>query len=78
MGAFTGTVQTYIRGDSIREELSDMIYNIDPEETPFISNVGKESVSATYYEWLTDSLSSAVTTSAFSKISVVICPARTC
>jgi hypothetical protein len=39
-----------------------MIYNIDPEETPFISNVGKESVSATYYEWLTDSLSSAVTT----------------
>ena len=49
MGAFTGTVQTYIRGDSIREELSDMIFSIDPEETPFISNVGKETVSNTYF-----------------------------
>lgn len=64
MALFTGTVHTYLRGDSIREELSDMIYNIDPEETPFISNVGKESTQATYYEWLTDSLASAVTNNA--------------
>lgn len=64
MSMFTGTVQTYIRGDSIREELSDIIYSVDPEETPFISNVGRESVNSTYYEWLTDSLASAVTNNA--------------
>jgi hypothetical protein len=64
MAFFTGTNTTYIRQDSIREELSDMVYNIDPEETPFISNVGKESVNNTYFEWLTDSLASAVTTNA--------------
>jgi hypothetical protein len=64
MAVFTGTVHTYFRGDSKREELSDMIYNVDPEETPFISNVGKESVNSTYYEWLTDSLASSVTNNA--------------
>lgn len=31
MTMFTGTVSTYLRGDSIREELSDMIYNVDPK-----------------------------------------------
>ncbi len=31
MAFFTGTNTTYIRQDSIREELSDMIYNIDPK-----------------------------------------------
>lgn len=64
MALVTGTVHTYLRADSIREELSDMIYSVDPEETPFISNVGKGSVSATNYEWLTDSLAAAVTNNA--------------
>jgi hypothetical protein len=49
MAFFTGTNTTYIRQDSIREELSDMIFSIDPEETPFISNVGKETVNNTYF-----------------------------
>ena len=43
----------------IREDLSNVIYNISPEETPFISNIGRESVKNTYFEWQTDSLSAA-------------------
>jgi len=43
----------------IREDLSNVIYNISPEETPFISNIGRESVKNTYFEWQTDSLASA-------------------
>ena len=43
----------------IREDLSNVIYNISPEETPFISNIGKENVKNTYFEWQTDSLAAA-------------------
>lgn len=43
----------------IREDLSNVIYNISPEETPFISNIGRENVKNTYYEWQTDSLAAA-------------------
>lgn len=40
----------------IREDLSNVIYNISPEETPFMSNVGKGSAKSTYFEWQEDSL----------------------
>ena len=43
----------------IREDLSNVIYNISPEETPFISNIGRENVKNTYFEWQTDSLAAA-------------------
>ncbi len=43
----------------IREDLSNVIYNISPEETPFISNVSRENVKNTYFEWQTDALSAA-------------------
>lgn len=46
----------------IREQLSDVITNISPEATPFMSNVGSETVNNTYFEWMTDSLSAASTT----------------
>lgn len=46
----------------IREELSDIIANISPEQTPFTSNVGSENVSNTYFEWQTDALASTSTT----------------
>jgi hypothetical protein len=48
----------------IREELADVIYNISPEETPFISNVGRKSVANTLFEFQTDSLASVDTTNA--------------
>tara|TARA_R110002020_G_scaffold323672_2_gene539386 strand:- start:2725 stop:3690 length:966 start_codon:yes stop_codon:yes gene_type:complete len=43
----------------IREELADVIYNISPQTTPLVSNIGSDSVSNTFYEWQTDSLASA-------------------
>lgn len=42
-----------------REELADVIYNIAPEETPFVSSIGKGKASSTFPEWQTDSLASA-------------------
>ena len=38
----------------IREELSNVIKNISPEDTPFQSNIRSESVSNTYFEFQTD------------------------
>lgn len=48
----------------IREELSNIIYNISPEDTPFMSNAGRESVENTLYEWQRDVLAAAVSTNA--------------
>jgi hypothetical protein len=63
MAAITNT---YTRFDAkgVREDLSNVIYQISPEETPFMSNVGRENVTNTFYEWQTDDLASAVTTNA--------------
>lgn len=42
----------------IREELSDRIWNTDPQETPFLSMIGRKSIKTTHPEWQTDTLSS--------------------
>ena len=42
-----------------REDLTDVIYNIAPTETPFMSNIGRTKCTATYHEWQTDSLATA-------------------
>jgi hypothetical protein len=63
MGVPAGTFQTY-QTIGIREELSDVIYNISPEDTPGFSNAGRGSVDNTLYEWQTDSLAAAVDTNA--------------
>lgn len=63
MTAITNTVQTYaLRG--IREDLSDMIYNIAPTDVPFMSNIGRSTADNTYFEWQTDTLAAASTTNA--------------
>jgi hypothetical protein len=43
----------------IREDLADVIYNISPVETPFISNAGKGTATQTNHEWQTDALEAA-------------------
>lgn len=43
----------------IREELSDQIYNISPEETPFLSSLTTVKVSQPFFEWQTDALVAA-------------------
>lgn len=42
-----------------REDLSDIITNISPEETPMYSTFGKVKASNVYHEWLQDSLANA-------------------
>lgn len=56
--ASTAIVNTYETYDAIgnREELADKIWMITPEETPFISLIGKRSVVSTHPEWQTDTL----------------------
>jgi hypothetical protein len=43
----------------MREDLSDVIYNISPTDTPFFSSVGKTKATAVLHEWQTDSLAAA-------------------
>jgi hypothetical protein len=47
-----------------REDLSDVIYRIDPTDTPFISGIDKEKASAVFHEWQTQALAAAVSTNA--------------
>jgi hypothetical protein len=57
MAQITNTYETYdARGN--REELADKIYQITPEETPFLSLIGRKSVASTHPEWQTDALAS--------------------
>lgn len=58
MTAITNTVVT-ANQKGIRENLSDIIYNISPMDTPFMSGIKKGKVSNTFFEWQTDALASA-------------------
>ena len=40
----------------IREDLSNVIYNVDPEETPFYTKAKKSKAANTLVEWQTDAL----------------------
>ena len=45
---------------AIREDLSDVIYDISPTDTPFLSSItGKGTVANTTFEWQTDALAAA-------------------
>lgn len=61
MTAITNTFQQF-QAIGVREELSDIIYNISPTETPFMQNAGRGKVGNTFFEWQTDALATAVTT----------------
>ena len=52
----TNSYDSYDYADSIREDLSDIITNVDPEETPLYSKCKKVKAKSTLHEWLTDSL----------------------
>jgi hypothetical protein len=46
----TSTFATY-QAIGNREDLSDMIYRIDPTDTPFMSGIAREKASAVLHEW---------------------------
>ena len=58
MAIVANTFLTY-NAKGIREDLSNVIYSISPETTPFVSNVGKGSISNTAFDWQTDALAAA-------------------
>ena len=58
MAVPAGTFQTY-QAIGNREDLSDVIYNIAPTETPFLSMAARTTAKARYHEWQTDTLAAA-------------------
>lgn len=54
----TQPTQTFDGYDSIgnREDLADIIYNVAPTDTPFLSAAGKAKATNTYHEWQTDTI----------------------
>jgi hypothetical protein len=59
----TQPAETFDAYDAVgnREDLSDIIYNISPTETPFMMMCGRGRASAISHEWQTDSLAAAAT-----------------
>lgn len=43
------------------EDVTDIIFNIDPTETPFVSGIGRTKASSTKHEFQTDNLAAATT-----------------
>jgi hypothetical protein len=54
----SGAVETYDQ-EGIREDLSNVIHDISPVQTPFMSNARRGSADQTLHEWQTDDLDSA-------------------
>lgn len=57
----TNTFDTY-DSNSIKEDISTVIYNVDPSEVPLLSSIAKTSATNTLHQWQTDTLRSAVST----------------
>jgi hypothetical protein len=58
MAVPTNTRETY-GAVGIREDLSNIIYNISPMDTPFLNGCGRGSADNTTFEWQTDELKTA-------------------
>lgn len=59
----SGTYLTY-DAKGLRESLADRIYDVSPQETPFISSLTRRKASSKVEEWQTDALAAAITTNA--------------
>lgn len=62
MAIISGTATTFAGAPGVaglREDLSDVIYNLSPTDTPFQSNVGRGTADAVYHEWQTMKLAAA-------------------
>jgi hypothetical protein len=55
MAKVTNAFDTYT-ATADREDLSNIIYNISPMQTPFMSSIGKRSVKNVVFDWQTESL----------------------
>ena len=58
MAKVTNAFDTY-SATSDREQLSNVIYNISPQSTPFMSAIGKNSIKNVVFDWQSESLPTA-------------------
>lgn len=58
MAIYTDAYETFDSADR-REDLANVIYNISPTDTPFMSSIGTGTAAFTKHEWQTDSLAAA-------------------
>ena len=58
MAIYTNSYETFDSNNK-REDLANVIYNISPTETPFMSSIGTGTANGTKHEWQTDSLAAA-------------------
>jgi hypothetical protein len=61
MAKVTNAFDTY-SATSDREDLSNIIYNISPMQTPFMSSIGKRNINNVVFDWQTEALASPVST----------------
>lgn len=64
--AIVANTFTTFDSNSLKEQLSETIANISPEETPIQSNIGSETARGTFIEWQKDSLAATDTTAIIS------------
>ncbi len=55
MAALTDVMETY-DASAIKEDISSVIFNLDPDNTPALSNAGRRDVQNTLYQWQVESL----------------------
>ena len=62
--AFSNTYDTTNTGSAVsnREDLTDVLSILAPEETPILSSLNKQKANATFVEWTVDSLAAPTTT----------------
>ena len=58
MAVPTGTFQQF-GAIGVNEDLEQIVYDISPMDTPFLSNVSRGTCSNTFHEWQTDVLATA-------------------
>src|SRR4249919_1556479 len=58
MTVLANTIQNVSRV-GVREDLSDKIAELFPDDTPFINSIGRSTANNTYTEWQTDTLAAA-------------------
>lgn len=63
MAVVTNTELTY-SDSSILDDLSDIIYDISPAETPVLSSIGRGKANQPFFEWQVDELEAPVSTNA--------------
>ena len=61
MAAITDVMETY-DASAIKEDISSVIFNLDPDNTPALSNAGRRDVQNTLYQWQVESLPTSAST----------------